>query len=54
MKKQLDKDKLVEMVNRYETMRTRLLKDGKSPYDQGVADTLSAVLTDLKEAVESN
>ena len=48
----LDKQEVVKIVDMYETMRTRLLKEGSSAYDQGVADTLSSVLTDLKKLVD--
>ena len=50
----LNKAELVKLVDMYELLRTRLLKEGKSQYDQGVVDTLSSVLGDLKKLVESD
>ena len=40
--------KITELITMYADMRARLLKDGKSQYDQGVVDTLASVVTDLE------
>ena len=39
---------LTELVTMYTDMRVRLLKEGKSRYDQGVVDALASVITDLE------